>query len=213
MDSTQPRSALQEPATALDLAHLDAPVRALLERTASFASQEDPDLPQIGAALAELARDHDYLAPRITAMAERSGGMPLHLPERGPRLTLVHRRAGQMGAVHDHAVWVALAPIVGIETHRHYRLSDLGSAGLRAELVDELALKPAEVVALLPPDDLHAHGHVLGRGEPAYILIMAGDDQFQYRRNEWDLATGRHRVLEPGERGRWLATEPFPESR
>jgi predicted metal-dependent enzyme (double-stranded beta helix superfamily) len=198
---------------AVDLTRVDAPVRALLERTASFTSPDDQDLLQIGAVLVELARDHDYLAPRITAMGEHSGALPLHLPERGPRLILVHRSEGQMGAVHDHAVWVAIAPIVGIETHRHYRLADLGTSGERAELVEELALKATESVALLPPDDLHAHGHVLGRGEPAYILIMTGDDQFRYRRNEWDLATGRHRVLEPGERGRWLATEPFADGR
>ena len=39
---------------------------------------------------------------------------------------------------------------------------------------------------------------------------MTGDDQSLFTRNEWDLATGRHRVLEPGDRGRWLATQPWP---
>ena len=63
---------------------------------------------------------------------------------------------------------------------------------------------------LLPPDDLHDHGHLAGQGEPAHVLIMTGDDQSLFTRNEWDLATGRHRVLEPGDRGRWLATQPWP---
>ena len=42
---------------------------------------------------------------------------------------------------------------------------------------------------------------------------MTGDDQTRFRRNEWDLTTGRHRVLEPGDGGRWLASQPMPEGR
>lgn len=113
-----------------------------------------------------------------------------------------------MGAIHDHAVWVAVAPIVGIETHRHYRVHGMAERA-RLELVEDRALAPSEVVTLLPPDDLHDHGHLVGRGVAAFVLILTGDDQLRYRRNEWDLATGRHRVLEPGVRGRWLDSEAF----
>jgi hypothetical protein len=63
---------------------------------------------------------------------------------------------------------------------------------------------------MLPPDDLHDHGHIAGRGAPAYVLILTGDDQTLFERNEWDLVTGRHRILRPGDGGRWLASEPMP---
>jgi hypothetical protein len=63
---------------------------------------------------------------------------------------------------------------------------------------------------MLQGTDIHSHGHVAGSGEAAYVLIMTGDDQRLYRRTEWDTFTGRPRVLEPGDGGRWLESEPFP---
>ena len=41
---------------------------------------------------------------------------------------------------------------------------------------------------------------------------MTGDDQTRFRRNEWDLATGRHRILEPGDGGR-CARQPADAGR
>ena len=176
-----------------DPAGLDAPVRTLFERIAGPAVRHDPDLDAIGRALVDLARDVDYLAPWIERLGDRNGSLPIHAPERGPRLMIVHRREGQMGAVHDHATWVAVSPIVG------------------PEVAEALALEPSDVATLLPPDDLHDHGHLAGHGVPAYVLIMTGDDQTRFTRNEWDLATGRHRILRPGDGGRWLASEPMPD--
>ena len=199
------RSAADGPTTA----GLDRPVKALFERIAAPAARSTPDLVAIGAALAELAADVDYLAPWIERLGDVNGSLPIHAPERGPRLMLVHRREGEMGAVHDHATWVAIGGIVGLETHRRYRVDGRG-AQARPELAEELALGPAQVATLLPPDDLHDHGHLAGRGSPAYVLIMTGDDQRRFPRNEWDLATGRHRILRPGDAGRWLASEPMP---
>ena len=124
---------------------------------------------------------------------------------------LVHRREGQMGAIHDHATWVAISPIVGLETHRRWRIVGDGPTA-RPEVAEELALEPLDLATLLPPDDLHDHGHLAGHGRPAYVLIMTGDDQTPFERNEWDLATGRHRILRPGDPGRWLASEPMPEA-
>ncbi|HSS37107.1 MAG TPA: hypothetical protein VLR93_12610 [Patescibacteria group bacterium] len=193
-----------------DPAGLDAPVRTLFERIAAPAAGHDPDLDAIGRALVDLARDVDYLAPWIERLGDRNGSLPIHAPERGPRLLIVHRRDGQMGAVHDHATWVAVSPIVGLETHRRYRLVGEGSA-VHPEVAEALALEPSDVATLLPPDDLHDHGHLAGRGAPAYVLIMTGDDQTRFTRNEWDLATGRHRILRPGDGGRWLASEPMPD--
>jgi predicted metal-dependent enzyme (double-stranded beta helix superfamily) len=192
---------------------LDSPVRTLFERVAAPAARDVPDLEAIGAALVDLTADVDYMrrwTERIAGATGRgTGSMAIHAPSRGPRLMIVHRPEGEMSAPHDHGTWVALAPILGIETHRRYRSTGERSAD-RLELVESLALVPSDVVTLLPPDDIHDHGHIAGRGEPAYVLIMTGDDQTRFTRNEWDLATGRRRTLGPGETGRWLASEPMP---
>lgn len=191
---------------------MDAPVRRLFERIAGLAAGASPDLVAIGVALVDLATDVDYLAPWVARLGDTSGGLPIHAPGRGPRLTLVHRRQGQMGAIHDHGTWVAISPILGLETHHRYRVVGEGAAA-RPEVAEALALGPADVATLLPPDDLHDHGHLAGHGSPAYVLIMTGDDQTRFTRNEWDAATGRHRILEPGDGGRFLASQPMPSWR
>ncbi len=188
----------------------DEPVRALLERIAAPAAEPTPDLAAIGRSLAELAGDADYLATWIERMGGRSGALPIHAPARGPRLTLVHRPDGEMSAVHSHGTWVAISAIAGVETHRRWRVIDGEDGSSRVELAEDRALEATEVATLLPPDDVHDHGHLAGRGAPAYALILLGDDQTRFTRREWDLATGRHRVLVPGDGGRWLASEPMP---
>jgi predicted metal-dependent enzyme (double-stranded beta helix superfamily) len=193
------------------LSWTDAPVRQLFGRIAGPAAAALPDLMAIGAALVDLARDVDYLASWVARLGDQGGALPIHAPERGPRLLLVHRREGQLGAIHDHATWVAISPIVGLEMHRRYRVIGEGRAA-RPEVVEARALQPSDVATLLPPDDLHDHGHLAGNGVPAYVLIMTGDDQTRFRRNEWDLETGRHRILERGDGGRWLASQPMPDA-
>jgi predicted metal-dependent enzyme (double-stranded beta helix superfamily) len=192
-----------------DLAGVDAPVRTLFERIAGPAAAATPDLGAIGAALVDLAADLDYVGRWVTALGETSGSLPIHAPGRGPRLMIVHRAEGQMGAVHDHSTWVAISPIVGLETHRRYRVVD-GGGRRTIEPVEVRSLRRSDAATLLPPDDVHDHGHLAGHGTPAHVLIMTGDDQARYTRNEWDLATGRHRILQPGDRGRWLAGQPWP---
>jgi predicted metal-dependent enzyme (double-stranded beta helix superfamily) len=191
------------------LRQLDGPVRELFESIEPHAGLEAPDLPAIAQSLIELARDHDYLAPAIARLGDMSGAMPLHVPERGPRLFLVHRRSGQMSAVHDHRVWVALATVSGVERHRRWRPVDAADLA-RIEAVEDQSVAPAACVTLLPPDDIHDHGQRLGVGSAAYVLILLGDDQFRYRRTEWEPETGRRRALEPGVASRWLASDPFP---
>jgi predicted metal-dependent enzyme (double-stranded beta helix superfamily) len=191
------------------LAGLDRPVRTLFERIAAPAAGPDPDLKSIGTALVQLAADLDYVSRWAERLGDVSGSLAIHGPAQGPRLTIIHRSEGQMGAVHDHGTWVAISPIVGLETHRRYRVVGEGATA-RPELAEALALEPSHVATLLPPDDLHDHGHLAGHGTPAYVLIMTGDDQTRFTRNEWDLATGRHRILRPGDGGRWLASQPMP---
>lgn len=194
-----------------ELVGTDPPVRSLFERVAGPAAAARPDLAAIGAALADLASDVDYFASWIARLGTHGGGLPIHVPARGPRLTLVHRREGQMGAIHDHGAWVAISPVQGLETHRRYRLIGEAAAA-RPGVVEVRGLLASDFATLLPPDDIHDHGHLAGNGSPAYVLIMTGDDQTRFRRNEWDAATGRHRILEPGDIGRFLASEPMPDA-
>ena len=189
---------------------LAEPLAGLFERIAAPAAQGTPDLVAIGAALAELAADADFLGGWIARLGDRSGGLPIHAPERGPRLTLVHRPEGAMSAVHSHGTWVAISPIAGVETHRRWRVIRDADPAPRIELAEDRALAATDVATLLPPDDVHDHGHLVGRGAPAHVLILLGDDQTRFERREWDLATGRHRILRPGDGGRWLASEPWP---
>ncbi len=60
--------------------------------------------------------------PRSARMGDVSRSTPLFVPERGPRLFLVHRRDGEMGAVHDHKVWLAI--------HRSSALRPIGNGVL-----------------------------------------------------------------------------------
>jgi predicted metal-dependent enzyme (double-stranded beta helix superfamily) len=205
-----PAAAVTIPAP--DLASMDAPVRRLFERIAPALTGATPDVDSVAAAMIEFARDHDYLVPRIRAMGERGGGTGLHAPARGPRLMLVHRAEGQMGAIHDHGCWVALTPVTGVETHRHFRVHARGTEFARLELATELTLHAGQSVTMLTPEDTHSHGHLAGSGEPAYVLIMVGDDQRLHRRSEWDTVTGRRRVLEVGDGGRWIDSVPFPDA-
>lgn len=190
---------------------IDEPVRALLERIAGPASEDVPDLKAIGRALADFARDLEYLQPWMDRLGPDGGGAAIHAPARGPRLLIVRRPEGAMGPIHDHRVWVALTTIVGTEAHRHYRRDPSDRAAMPS-LAEERDLEANDVVTMLPPDDVHDHGHRTGHGRPAHILVMTGDDQRRYERNEWDLATGRHRVLRPGDGGRFLATDPWPDA-
>jgi predicted metal-dependent enzyme (double-stranded beta helix superfamily) len=191
-----------------DLGGLDTPVRRLFERIAAPAATAVPDLPAIGAALADLAADADYIAGWAARLGDRSGVLPIHAPSRGPRLVLVHRLHGQMSAVHDHGTWIALSPISGLETHRRYRVRTGRDSPV--DIVETRALGPTDTAMLLPPDDIHDHGHLVGHGAPAHVLVMAGDDQTRFERHEWDPGTGRHRLLRPGDRGRWVASDPWP---
>ena len=91
------------------MAARDDPVRRLLDRIAAPATLTVPDLPVIGDALSEFAADLDYVVRWADRLSDRNGLVRIHAPEGGPRPTIVHRRAGQLSAVHNRGGWVARA--------------------------------------------------------------------------------------------------------
>lgn len=182
---------------------MDAPVRQFLQRLeAAIAAGPNPDA--IAGALSELASDRDYFASVIAPIDENTtNGAVLHVPERGPRLFLMHRPRGVMGYVHSHGTWAAVAPVKGVETHRRYDVVAEHADGDRAELIvtDERRLRPGEAAVIVPPNDIHSHGHAGGDDETPYTLIVTGDDQLRFARREYDLAAGIYRELPPGDFG------------
>jgi hypothetical protein len=122
--------------------------------------------------------------------------------DRGPRLVLVHRPEGVMGYTHSHHCWVGIAPARGVETHQRWDAvcQDGGRAELR--LADERALVRGDVATLIPPRDVHNHGHVVGSGPSPYLLILLGDDMLRFDRREYDPEQGTGQPLAPGDPGR-----------
>ena len=59
-----------------------------------------------------------------------------------------------------------------------------------------------EVATLIPPRDVHNHGHVAGSGPSPYSLILLGDDMLLFEREEYDPDLGTWRGLAPGDPGR-----------
>jgi predicted metal-dependent enzyme (double-stranded beta helix superfamily) len=185
---------------------LDSPVRTFFERLAPLATPQ-PDMTAVSSLLLELAADEDYFAHHIAALPPGKTALrPIHAPSDGPRLILVHRPEGVMGPIHSHSVWIAIASIHGTETHRRYDvLERRGDGKARLELAEELHLdaRARKAATLTPPDDVHCHGHARGIGEAAHILVLAGDNQLKYERQEYDLEAGTSRTLAPGDAGRF----------
>ncbi len=189
---------------------LDAPLRALFAEIAAADDPAAPDLARIGRALIAFSQDHDYLAPRLVADAHGIARIRLHIPTRGPRLQVVRRPRGMMSPVHDHGSWVVMAPIAGVETHRRYRADGPGTDARVAEVARD-ALGAHAALTLMDPDDIHDHGHLEGNGDPAWLLVINGDEPAAVTRREWDLARGTCRILRPGDGGRFLTDDPLPE--
>jgi predicted metal-dependent enzyme (double-stranded beta helix superfamily) len=179
------------------------PVRRFLAQLNELRFGDEPDMAEVGRLLLELAAEEDYFAPLIARMPAGSPGVHwLARPERGPRLVLVHRPDGVMAYTHSHGCWVGIAPVRGVETHQHWNV--VRHPGGRAEmsLADERALHRGDVVTLVPPDDVHNHGHVRGSGPTPYSLILLGDDMLLFEREEYDPDRGRWRGLAAGDPGR-----------
>jgi predicted metal-dependent enzyme (double-stranded beta helix superfamily) len=180
-----------------------APLRHFLARLDELRSSEVPDMDQVGRLLVELAADEEFFAPLIAEMPAESPGVHwLAKPDRGPRLVLVHRPEGVMAYTHCHQCWVAIAPVSGVETHQHWNAVRHGGGKAELSLADERALRHGDVVTLIPPQDVHNHGHVPGSGPTPYSLILLGDDMLLFERQEYDPGQGTWRRLAPGDPGR-----------
>ena len=107
-----------------------------------------------------------------------------------------------MAYTHSHRCWVAIAPVQGVETHQHWHA--VRHPGGRAELTlaDERALQRGDVATLIPPHDVHNHGHVTGTGPSPYSLILLGDNMLLFEREEYDPDQGTWQRLAPGDPGR-----------
>jgi predicted metal-dependent enzyme (double-stranded beta helix superfamily) len=161
------------------------------------------DMDQVGRLLAELAADEEFFGPLIAEIpSDAPGDRWLIRPERGPRLVLVHRPDGVMGYTHSHRCWVGIAPVRGVETHQ--RWDAVSHPGGRADLrlADERAMHRGDVATLVPPRDVHNHGHVVGSGPSPYSLVLLGDDMLLFDREEYDPEQGTWQALAPGDPGR-----------
>ena len=182
---------------------LPSPLRHFLAGLDELCSADVPDTDQVGRLLVELAADEEYLGPLIAEIpAQLPGGKWLVRPERGPRLVLFHRPEGMMAYTHSHRCWVGVAPVRGVETHQRWHAvrHEDGRAELR--LADEHAMHRGDVATLVPPHDVHNHGHVTGTGPSPYSLILLGDDMLLFEREEYDPQQGTWRRLAPGDPGR-----------
>src|SRR5262249_28519200 len=179
------------------------PVRHLMAQLEELRPGGVPGMDEVGRLLMELAADEEYFAPLIAQLPAGSpGGHWLAKPERGPRLVLVHRPEGVMAYTHSHRCWVAISPVRGVETHQHWNAVRHADGHAELSLADERALRRGDVATLIPPDDVHNHGHVRGTGPSPYSLILLGDDMLLFEREEYDPDRGRWRGLAAGDPGR-----------
>ena len=186
----------------MSTAALPGPVRTFLAGLDDLRSGEATDIDQVGRLLVELAADEEFFDPLIAQMPAGAPGVHwLVQPERGPRLVLVHRPEGVMAYTHSHHCWVALAPVRGVETHQHWNAFRHPGGRAELRLADERALHRGDVATLVPPNDVHNHGHVAGTGPSPYSLILLGDDMLLFEREEYDPELGTWRALAPGDPG------------
>ena len=182
---------------------LPGPLRHFADRLDEVRSAEVLDMDRVGRVLAGLAADEEFFDPLIAQLPSGSPGSRwLIRPERGPRLVLVHRPDGVMGYTHSHRCWVGIAPVRGVETHQRWDAARQAGGLAELRLADERALVQGDVATLVPPRDVHNHGHVAGSGPSPYSLILLGDDMLLFGREEYDPEGGTWQALAPGDPGR-----------
>jgi hypothetical protein len=182
---------------------LPGPLRHFVDGLDELCSADAVDMDQVGRLLVELAADETFFGPLIAQIPSGSPGSRwLVRPERGPRLVLVHRPDGVMGYTHSHRCWVGIAPVAGVETHQRWDAVRHADGGAELRLADERALVQGDVATLMPPRDVHNHGHIAGSGPSPYSLILLGDDMLLFGREEYDPELGTWCALAPGDPGR-----------
>jgi hypothetical protein len=55
------------------------------------------------------------------------------------------------------------------------------------------------MATLVPPRDVHSHGHIAGSGPRPYSLILLGGDMLLFGREEYDPERGTCRALAAGD--------------
>jgi hypothetical protein len=179
------------------------PLRHFAAQLDELRSRDVLDMSQVGRLLVELAADEEFFAPLIEQIpAAAPGDRWLIKPERGPRLVLVHRPEGVMGYTHSHRCWVGIAPVRGVETHQRWDAGRHPGGRADLRLADERTLVRGDAVTLVPPRDVHNHGHVAGSGPSPYSLVLLGDDMLLFDREEYDPEQGTWQPLAPGDPGR-----------
>jgi predicted metal-dependent enzyme (double-stranded beta helix superfamily) len=187
----------------LDSGALPGPLRHFAGRLDDLRSADAPDMDQVSRLLVELAADEELFDPLIAQMPSGSpGNRWLIRPERGPRLVLVHRPEGVMGYTHSHRCWVGIAPVRGVETHQRWDAVRHAEGRAELRLAEERALVHGDAATLVPPRDVHNHGHVIGSGPSPYSLILLSDDMMLFDREEYDPDRGTWRALAAGDPGR-----------
>ncbi len=182
---------------------LPSPLRRFLAGLDEQRSGGVPDMNEVGRLLVELAADEEFFAPLIDQIPVAApGDRWLIKPDRGPRLVLVHRPEGVMGYTHSHRCWVGIAPVRGVETHQRWDAVRRDHGRAELHLADERAMVRGDVATLVPPGDVHNHGHVVGSGPSPYSLILLGDDMLLFEREEYDPDQGTWQALPPGDPGR-----------
>jgi hypothetical protein len=182
---------------------LPGPLRHFVDGLDELCAADVVDMDRVGRLLVELAADEAFFGPLIAQIPPGSPGSRwLVRPERGPRLVLVHRPDGVMGYTHSHRCWVGIAPVRGVETHQRWDAVPHADGVAELALADERALVQGDVATLVPPRDVHNHGHVVGSGPSPYSLILLGDDMLLFGREEYDQEQGTWRALAPGDPGR-----------
>jgi hypothetical protein len=181
---------------------LPSPLSGFAARLDELRAADVLAMDAVGRLLAELSADDEFFGPLIAGMPAASMDVQWLLkPERGPRLALVHRPEGVMAYTHSHGCWVGIAPVQGAETHQHWNVVQHEGGRAELSLAGERVLHRGDAATLVPPRDVHNHGHVIGTGPAPYTLVLLGDDMLVFERREYDPGGGTWRALAPGDPG------------
>jgi predicted metal-dependent enzyme (double-stranded beta helix superfamily) len=152
----------------------------------------DAGLQAVGRRLAELGRAAGFVAyAEMKALhASDSTFRILQSDPDGLTLMLASFSAAEETPVHDHSSWGVACVIRGVDSYRHWTMSDG-----RVRVLYQKQLRPGDFVTWLdPPHDIHSQQ---GVGEAALELVLFGKDVTAIPRNYYDPETGSVRSALP----------------